>query len=71
MKHYFVHVKQHPNTLLSRIIGLHRVKLPHGKKIHFVVMGNIFPLSKDVHEIYDLKVIWFFYDLLKKNMYCF
>jgi hypothetical protein len=34
---------------------LHRIKLPHGRKIHFVVMGNVFPSNKDVHETYDLK----------------
>lgn len=44
------------NTLLCRFYGLHRVKLPRGKKIHFVVMGNVFPPNKDVHETYDLKV---------------
>lgn len=55
LKNYHEHVKNNPNTLLSRFFGLHRVKLSKGKKIHFVVMGNIFPLSKDIHEIYDLK----------------
>jgi 1-phosphatidylinositol-4-phosphate 5-kinase len=49
------HVQDNPHTLLSRIFGLHRVKLPGNKKIHFVVMGNIFPPHKDIHRIYDLK----------------
>jgi 1-phosphatidylinositol-4-phosphate 5-kinase len=48
-------VKTNPNTLLCRFYGLHRVKLPHGKKIHFVVMGNVFPPNKDIHEKWDLK----------------
>ncbi|KAJ3068362.1 Phosphatidylinositol-4-phosphate 5-kinase [Podochytrium sp. JEL0797] len=55
MKNYFEHVKSNPETLLSRIFGLHRVKLPGNKKIHFVVMGNVFPPNKDIHETYDLK----------------
>jgi 1-phosphatidylinositol-4-phosphate 5-kinase len=55
LKHYYTHIRNHPNTLLSRFIGLHRVKLPRGRKIHFIVMGNIFPPAKDIHEIYDLK----------------
>ncbi|KAJ3030362.1 UNVERIFIED_CONTAM: Phosphatidylinositol-4-phosphate 5-kinase [Siphonaria sp. JEL0065] len=55
LKHYFQHVKANPETLLSRIFGLHRVKLPGNKKIHFVVMGNVFPPNKDIHETYDLK----------------
>jgi hypothetical protein len=48
-------VQDNQHTLLSRIFGLHRVKLPHKGKIHFVVMGNIFPPHKDMHRIYDLK----------------
>ncbi|THH27641.1 hypothetical protein EUX98_g6540 [Antrodiella citrinella] len=52
---YYEHVKSNPHTLLSRFYGLHRVKLPHGRKIHFVIMNNLFPAHKDVHETYDLK----------------
>ncbi|THG94944.1 hypothetical protein EW026_g6618 [Hermanssonia centrifuga] len=52
---YHAHVKANPHTLLSRFYGLHRVKLPHGRKIHFVIMNNLFPPHKDIHETYDLK----------------
>ena len=52
---YHAHVAQNPHTLLSRFYGLHRVKLPRGRKIHFVIMNNLFPPHKDVHETYDLK----------------
>ena len=52
---YVEHVQKYPHTLLSRFFGLHRVKEPGGRKIHFVVMQNLFPPNKDVHEIYDLK----------------
>lgn len=52
---YYAHVKDNPHTLLSRFYGLHPVKLPHGRKIHFVIMNNLFPAHKDVHESYDLK----------------
>ncbi|KAJ3413105.1 Phosphatidylinositol-4-phosphate 5-kinase [Chytridiales sp. JEL 0842] len=55
LKDYYQHVKENPQTLLCRIFGLHRVKLPGKKKIHFVVMGNVFPSNKDIHETYDLK----------------
>jgi hypothetical protein len=50
------HFMMNPNTLLSRYYGLHRVKLAGGRKIHFVVMGNVLPPNKDVHEVFDLKV---------------
>ncbi|KAI0320937.1 hypothetical protein OF83DRAFT_1052107 [Amylostereum chailletii] len=55
LKRYHEHVKANPHTLLSRFYGLHRVKLPRGRKIHFVIMNNLFPAHKDVHETYDLK----------------
>ncbi|KAI0042077.1 SAICAR synthase-like protein [Auriscalpium vulgare] len=55
LKKYHAHVKANPHSLLSRFYGLHRVKLPHGRKIHFVIMNNLFPAHKDVHETYDLK----------------
>jgi 1-phosphatidylinositol-4-phosphate 5-kinase len=52
---YHRHVKTNPHTLLSRFYGLHRVKLPRGRKIHFVIMNNLFPPHRDIHETYDLK----------------
>src|SRR5882762_687112 len=55
LKKYYQHVKDNPHTLLSRFYGLHRVKLPRGRKIHFVIMNNLFPAHKDIHETYDLK----------------
>ena len=29
--------------------------MPYGKKIHFVVMNNLFPPHRDIHETFDLK----------------
>lgn len=55
LKQYYEHVKDNPHTLLSRFYGLHRVKLPRGRKIHFVIMNNLFPPHRDIHETYDLK----------------
>jgi len=55
LKEYHLHIKLNPHTLLSRFYGLHRVKLPGGKKIHFVIMNNLFPPHRDIHETYDLK----------------
>lgn len=52
---YYKHVSDNPNTLLCRFYGLHRIKLPRGRKIHFVVMGNVLPSNKDIHETFDLK----------------
>lgn len=55
LKDYYRHVTENPNTLLSQFYGLHRVKLPYGKKIHFVVMNNLFPPHRDIHTTFDLK----------------
>lgn len=52
---YYEHVRANPQTLLSQFYGLHRVKLPGRRKIHFVIMNNLFPPHRDVHEVYDLK----------------
>ncbi|OUM67930.1 hypothetical protein PIROE2DRAFT_22775, partial [Piromyces sp. E2] len=55
LRNYYTYLKKNPNTLICKIFGLHRVKIQHGKKIHFIVMENIFPPDKDIHEKYDLK----------------
>ena len=55
LKDYFNHIKQNPNTLLSQFYGLHRVKIPYGRKIHFIVMNNLFPPHRDIHRTFDLK----------------
>lgn len=55
LKEYYAHVEANPNTLLSQFYGLHRVKIPYGRKIHFVVMNNLFPPHRDIHQTFDLK----------------
>lgn len=55
LRDYYKHVQENPNTLLSQFYGLHRVKIPYGRKIHFVVMNNLFPPHRDIHETFDLK----------------
>ncbi|RLV89840.1 Phosphatidylinositol 4-phosphate 5-kinase its3 [Spathaspora sp. JA1] len=58
LKDYHQHVKENPNTLISQIYGLHRIKMPikDGRRVvHFVVMNNLFPPHRDIHIKYDLK----------------
>ncbi|KAK9375402.1 uncharacterized protein V1513DRAFT_442832 [Lipomyces chichibuensis] len=55
LKEYYNHVKDNPNTLISQFYGLHRVKLPYGRKIHFIIMNNLFPPHRDIHQTFDLK----------------
>ena len=55
LRDYYAHVGNNPNTLMSQFYGLHRVKIPYGRKIHFVVMNNLFPPHRDIHQTFDLK----------------
>ena len=55
LREYYTHVERYPNTLISQFYGLHRVKIPYGKKIHFVIMNNLFPPHRDIHQTFDLK----------------
>ena len=55
LRDYYSHIEKNPNTLISQFFGLHRVKLPYGRKTHFVVMNNLFPAHLDIHQIFDLK----------------
>jgi 1-phosphatidylinositol-4-phosphate 5-kinase len=55
LRDYYAHIQENPNTLISQFYGLHRVKIPYGRKIHFVVMNNLFPPHRDIHQTFDLK----------------
>lgn len=55
LRDYYAHVKSNPNTLISQFYGLHRVKIAYGRKVHFVVMNNLFPPHRDIHQTFDLK----------------
>lgn len=55
---YYGHVLQHPNTLLVRYFGFHKILYKKGRefiKQYFVVMGNVFKSPLEVHMSYDLK----------------
>ncbi|KMT08132.1 hypothetical protein BVRB_6g143810 [Beta vulgaris subsp. vulgaris] len=52
---YYNHVQLHENTLITKFFGLHRIKLKCGRKVRFVVMGNMFYTELRIHRRYDLK----------------
>ncbi|KAK2966650.1 hypothetical protein RJ640_002348 [Escallonia rubra] len=52
---YYDHVKEHENTLITKFFGLHQITLKSGKKVRFVVMGNMFCTELRIHRRYDLK----------------
>jgi len=56
LRDYYVHLRENPNTLVTRFYGLHRIRENNGPWMSFVVMGNLFhDPTLPVHEIYDLK----------------
>ncbi|KAH6823456.1 Phosphatidylinositol-4-phosphate 5-kinase family protein [Perilla frutescens var. hirtella] len=55
LPHYYRHVQAHDNTLITKFFGAHRITLKHGKKVRFVVMGNMFCTELRIHRRYDLK----------------
>ncbi|XP_028800956.1 phosphatidylinositol 4-phosphate 5-kinase 7 isoform X2 [Neltuma alba] len=52
---YYSHVGEYENTLITKFFGLHRIMLRGGKKVRFVVMGNMFCTELHIHRRYDLK----------------
>ncbi|GJS34501.1 phosphatidylinositol 4-phosphate 5-kinase 8-like protein isoform X1 [Tanacetum coccineum] len=52
---YYNHVREHDNTLITKFYGLHEITLRGGKKVQFVVMGNMFYTELRIHRRYDLK----------------
>lgn len=54
VKMYHQHLIKFPKSLLTRVYGVHRVKIK-GKSLKFVVMANVFFTPKYIHAIFDLK----------------
>uniref|UniRef100_A0A0D3FMX1 Phosphatidylinositol 4-phosphate 5-kinase n=1 Tax=Oryza barthii TaxID=65489 RepID=A0A0D3FMX1_9ORYZ len=52
---YYNHVKAYDNTLITKFFGMHRITLKPGRKVRFVVMGNMFCTELRIHRKYDLK----------------
>eukprot|EP00793_Prasinoderma_coloniale_P007021 PRCOL_00006873-RA len=52
---YHAHVRKYPQTLLTRFLGMYRVKPSGGRNVRFVVMGNLFCTDLRIHRRYDLK----------------
>lgn len=55
LPNYYTHVQEHENTLITKFFGLHRITLRGGRKVRFMVMGNMFCTELRIHRRYDLK----------------
>ncbi|XP_024516069.1 phosphatidylinositol 4-phosphate 5-kinase 9 [Selaginella moellendorffii] len=52
---YYEHVQSSSNTLITKFFGLHQVEPQGGRKVRFVVMGNVFCTDLHIHRRFDLK----------------
>ena len=57
LKEYVQFVVDNPYTILSRVVGLHSIKL-YGLTKYFVVTENVFLSELKPSEVYDLKGSW-------------
>ena len=60
LKGYYQHVKENPNTLISRIYGLYKIRFNKKQRnrrvdIPFVIMNNLFCTTKKIDMRYDLE----------------
>jgi len=56
MPHYFRHCAMNPNTLMTKFLGMYRVKLYHLKRnVKFVVMKSVYDTDKYLHQLFDVK----------------
>ena len=58
MKNYYEHMLAYPHTLITRFMGLHKIKFTRTtrtERVYFVIMANVFNTSQEVDVRYDLK----------------
>mmetsp|Transcript_18158 Transcript_18158/g.30100 ORF Transcript_18158/g.30100 Transcript_18158/m.30100 type:complete len:872 (+) Transcript_18158:429-3044(+) len=56
LPHYFRHCSQNPNTMLTKFLGMYRVKLHHLRRnVKFIIMNSVYYTDKTLQTFYDLK----------------
>ncbi|KAK8791945.1 hypothetical protein WA158_005322 [Blastocystis sp. Blastoise] len=62
LSQYYNHIICNPDTLIVRFLGAHCIKFNNkegpGKKIYFVVMGNLFDRPIKINRRFDIKGSW-------------
>jgi len=66
LKRYYDHITRNNGTLVCRFLGLHclrvrkvsKGRLDADKRLHFVVMANMFNAPFEIHRRFDLKGSW-------------
>ena len=58
LKPYFIHMKQNPESLISRFFGLHEIRFTNQnqkqQQLYLVIMNNVFK-EFEVGDTFDLK----------------
>ena len=65
---FFQYILKNPDSLISRVYGLHSVEVHHGENVFVVVMENVFNTKNKIHERYDLKGSWVRREVGKAHM---
>lgn len=56
LPHYFRHCAKNPNTLITKFLGMYRVKMYHLRRnVKFVIMNSVYFTDKHLQSFYDLK----------------
>lgn len=58
MKNYYNHVLAYPHTMITRFVGLHKIKFTRTasiERVYFVIMANVFNTNQNIKVRYDLK----------------
>lgn len=59
LKQYYEHMVKYPQSLITRFMGLHKIKFkPEGgtvQRIYFIIMANVFNTNLPIEVRYDLK----------------
>lgn len=56
LPHYFRHCAENPNTLITRFLGMYRVKLYHLRRnVKFIIMNSVYYTDRYLQSFYDLK----------------
>ncbi|KAM4720260.1 phosphatidylinositol 4-phosphate 5-kinase-like protein 1 isoform 1-T2 [Anableps anableps] len=55
LKIYMEHLRKFPHSLLVKFLGVHRIRIPHGRKKYFIVMQSVFYPDDRISARYDIK----------------
>ncbi|XP_017163438.1 uncharacterized protein LOC103474111 isoform X1 [Poecilia reticulata] len=55
LKIYVEHLRKFPHSLLVKFLGVHRIRIPPGRKKYFIVMQSVFYPDERISARYDIK----------------